>query len=119
MTKSSSERKGERITPAGGSSNGNEEIVLSGIPVQVIPFLPHSRSSFVFRVENLVFSGSIIHAGTLGETPGTYNDELLVAAVKDYIFTLPSADRDLLLMPAIGPPSTVRAEQHLSPIYRE
>lgn len=104
----------ERITP-----DGEKKIVLCGIPLQAIPFLPHSRSSFVFRIENLLFSGSIVHAGTLGETPGTYNDELLVAAVKDHIFSLPSADRDLLLLPSMGPPSTVRAEHHLTPIYRE
>lgn len=94
-------------------------MVLDGMRVEAIPFLPHSRSSFVYRIGNCFFSGSIIHAGSLGETPSDYNEELLVAGVKDHIFTLPGAERDCLLLPSVGPPSTVRAEMHLSPYYRE
>lgn len=96
-----------------------EPLVLEGITLEAIPFLPHSRSSYVYRMGNCLFSGAIVHAGTLGETPTNYNEELLIATVKDQLFTLPGADSDLLLLPSVGPPSTLRAELHLSPYYRE
>lgn len=92
---------------------------LSGISVQAIPVLPHSRSSFLYLIDTVLFTGSIVHAGTLGETISTYNEELLVATVKDHVFTLPHAQRDILLMPSVGPPTSVRAELHLSPFYRD
>lgn len=92
---------------------------LEQLPVHAIPFLPHSRTSYIYRIGNLLFSGAILHAGTLGESLSEYNEELLVAAVKDHLFTLPHADRDMLLLPSVGPPSTIKAEHHLSPYYRE
>lgn len=87
-----------------------------GLTIHAIPVLPHSRSSFIFHLHSLVFTGSIVHAGTLGETETAFAEALLVATVKDYLFTLPA---DTLMLPSVGPPSTVNAERVLSPYYRE
>ena len=93
-------------------------LVLEEIPVQAIPFLPHSHRSYVYRIGDALFSGAIFHAGTLGDTPSTYNEELLIATVEDHLFTLPRAEREIILLPSVGPPSTLQAERHLSPFYR-
>jgi hydroxyacylglutathione hydrolase len=87
-----------------------------GLTIHAIPVLPHSRSSFIYHLHSLVFTGSIVHAGTLGETETAFAEALLVATVKDYLFTLPA---DTLMLPSVGPPSTVNAERVLSPYYRE
>ncbi|WP_018525323.1 hypothetical protein [Alkalispirochaeta alkalica] len=92
---------------------------IGGLRLQALPVLPHSTSSYMYRLGELLFTGTIVHAGTLGETPSSYNEELLVATMKDMIFTIPRAEREMILLPAVGPPSTIRAEQHLSPYYRD
>lgn len=96
-----------------------EKLEPEGISINAIPFLPHSRNSYVYHLGDCLFTGSIVHAGTLGETPSSYNEELLVATVKDHLFTIPQAEKDLLMLPSVGPPSTIRAEMHLSPFYRD
>lgn len=96
--------------------SGEGTIEVGGMPFAAIPALPHSRSSFFYSLDEVVFTGSIIHAGTIGETGSAYAEALLIATVKDYIFTL---DRETLILPSIGPPSTVAAERDLSPYYRE
>lgn len=88
----------------------------AGLQINAIPALPHSRASCIYRINRLVFTGSIVHAGTLGETASQYQEAVLVATIKDYLFTL---DADNLLLPSVGPPSTIRAERELSPYYRD
>jgi glyoxylase-like metal-dependent hydrolase (beta-lactamase superfamily II) len=96
--------------------DGEEEIDCCDFTLRAIPFLPHSRSSYIYHVESLVFTGSIVHAGTLGETANAFSEALLVATVKDHLFSLPEGT---LMLPSVGPPSTLKAEQMLSPYYRE
>jgi hydroxyacylglutathione hydrolase len=84
--------------------------------VVTIPALPHSRSSFFFCLDEVVFTGSIVHAGTIGETGSAYAEALLIASVKDYLF---HRERETLILPSVGPPSTIGAEQDLSPFYRD
>lgn len=96
--------------------DGEETIDCCDFQLRAIPIPPHSRSSYIYHVESLVFTGSIIHAGTLGETENAFSEALLVATVKDYLFPLPEGT---LMLPSVGPPSTLKAEQTLSPYYRE
>lgn len=96
--------------------DGEETIDCCDFSLRAIPILPHSRSSYIYHVESLVFTGSIIHAGTLGETANAFSEALLVATVKDHLFPLPEGT---LMLPSVGPPSTLKAEQTLSPFYRE
>ena len=91
-------------------------IEVGGMPITTIPALPHSRSSFFYSLDEVVFTGSIIHAGTIRETGSAYAEALLIATVKDKIFVL---DSETLILPSIGPPSTVAVERNLSPYYRE
>lgn len=109
-----------RIIAGAGLIFGREAVVLEdgvpfdvdGVTVEAFPFLSHDRSSRVFRVDAALFTGTIVHAGTLGDTPNAFADELLVASVKDYLIDLPDP---MMVLPAVGPPSTLRAERILSP----
>lgn len=84
--------------------------------VEAFPMQHHSSQSLVYRIEDILFTGTIVHAGTLGNTPNAYAEELLVATIKDKLF---SFGDHLIILPSVGPPSTVRAEHHLSPYYRD
>jgi glyoxylase-like metal-dependent hydrolase (beta-lactamase superfamily II) len=109
---------GTRGLPAPRSRvlKAEQTIECSGATIRAIPVLPHSRESFVFVMESLVFTGSIIHAGTLGETENAFAEALLVATVKDFLFPLRD---DTLVLPSVGPPTTLEAERTLSPYYHE
>lgn len=91
-----------------------ETITAAGLSVTGIHALSHSRESCIFQVDELLFSGSIIQAGTLGETPNAFAEELLIATVKDHLF---SNGETRLLLPSVGPPSTIAAEIRLTPFY--
>lgn len=91
-----------------------ESVTVSGLTVTGIHALSHSRESCVFLVDDLLFSGSIVQAGTLGETPNSFAEELLIATIKDYLFA--DGERRLLL-PSVGPASTIAVERRFTPFY--
>ncbi len=95
---------------------GEGTIEVGDMHVMTIPALPHSRTSFFYCLDEAVFTGSIIHAGTIGETGSAYAEALLIASVKDYLF---QRERETLIFPSVGPPSTIGAERDLSPYYRD
>lgn len=95
--------------------SGDQSFQCCGLHVNPIAVPPHSRSSIIFHLHTMVFSGPIVHAGTLGDTPTAFAEALLVATIKDFLFTLPD---DTLLLPSVGPPSTLGTERDLSPYYR-
>lgn len=89
---------------------------VGGLEITAIPMLPHTRRSLVFFVNGVLFTGMIMHAGTLGETPNSYAEALLAASVIDHLFAYPD---ETPILPALGPPSNVRAERALNPWLRE
>lgn len=89
---------------------------VGGLEVTAIPMLPHTRRSLVFHVNGVLLTGTIMHAGTLGETPNSYAEALLAASVIDHLF---GYDDETPILPALGPPSNVRAERALNPWLRE
>lgn len=93
-----------------------ETISTCNLSVTGIRALSHSRESCMFVIDELLFSGSIVQAGTLGETPNGFAEELLVATVKDYLF---AGGASRLLLPSVGPPSTLAIEQRLTPFYSD
>lgn len=85
------------------------------ILVQALPMTAHSRHSVIYQMEEVFFTGPIIHAGTLGETSNTYAQAMLVATVRD---EMTQGDESAVILPGIGPATTVRAELNLTPFYR-
>ncbi len=89
---------------------------LSGLEVRAINTLSHSRESCIYLIDRICFSGSIIQAGALGETPNSFAEQLLIATVKDYLF---EGGEDYVLLPSVGPPSTIAAEQRDTPFFND
>jgi glyoxylase-like metal-dependent hydrolase (beta-lactamase superfamily II) len=112
------------VVAGAGSLNGiactciQEQTTFSvgGLEVTAIPMLPHTRRSLVFHVNGVLLTGMIVHAGTLGEAPNSYAEALLAASVIDHLFVY---DDETPILPALGPPSNVRAERALNPWLRE
>ena len=89
---------------------------VGGIEITALPMLPHTRRSLAFYVSGVLFTGMIMHAGTLGEAPNSYAEALLAASIIDHLFPYPD---ETPILPAVGPPSNVRAERALNPWIRQ
>jgi glyoxylase-like metal-dependent hydrolase (beta-lactamase superfamily II) len=89
---------------------------VSGCRVTAYQTLSHSRMSVLYVIDTYAFTGSIVQAGTLGETPNQFAEALLIANVKDYLL---SDGCDRTILPSVGPPSSVRAERECTPLYGE
>jgi len=92
-----------------------EELEIAGLPVHAIPMPAHSRESVVYRMEEVFFTGPIIHAGTLGRTVNAYAQALMVSTVRDRMARFGESS---VILPGIGPATTIRAELNLTPFYR-
>jgi glyoxylase-like metal-dependent hydrolase (beta-lactamase superfamily II) len=79
----------------------------AGFPIDSI-FLPgHFMDSLMYRIGDFLFPGDILSAGTVIDTGSSYGQELLVQSVREIIAPLPG---HTLILPAYGPPSTIRVE---------
>lgn len=71
-------------------------------------FLPgHYLDSLIFHIDDHLFTGDILTAGTITNTDGAYGRALLIQCIKESILDLPV---HTLILPAAGPPSTVGIE---------
>ena len=71
-------------------------------------FLPgHYLDSLIFHIDDFLFTGDIITAGTMTDADGAYGRALLIQCIKESILDLPV---HTLILPSAGPPSTVSIE---------
>ena len=71
-------------------------------------FLPgHYLDSLVFHIDDFLFTGDIVTAGSITDADGAYGRALLIQCIKESILDLPT---HTLVLPAFGPPSTVGIE---------
>ena len=72
----------------------------------------HASDAVAYRLGDILFPGAALHAGGIGGTPSAAARTALVDAIRTRILTLP--DR-VTIMPAHGPPTTVKAERAFNP----
>ena len=84
---------------------GDGCIDLAGYPVKYFAIPAHSSYSYMFQIENVLFTGPSISAGMIGKT---YVSKTLQNILKIKLTTM---DDDLVVMPFYGPPSSVRLER--------
>ena len=84
---------------------GDGYIDLAGYPVKYFAIPAHSSYSYMFQIENVLFTGPSISAGMIGKT---YVSKTLQNILKIKLTTM---DDDLVVMPFYGPPSSVRLER--------
>jgi glyoxylase-like metal-dependent hydrolase (beta-lactamase superfamily II) len=110
---------GVRVEPAPEPTRfleGGDEVTVGELTLTVLHTPGHSPGSVSFRIENAVFVGDLLFAGSIGRTDlqgGDYNT--LIRSVRDKIFTLPE---DTLVYPGHGPTTTVGTEKRMNPFFR-
>ena len=89
-------------------------VEICGFPVTVIPIQGHSSDSLVYVIGDYMFTGDTFSAGTLGATPNEYARELLKEEIHKKILSI---DRNFLIFPGHGSPSTLDAERTTNPLF--
>ena len=84
---------------------GDGCIDLAGYPVRYFAIPAHSSYSYMFQIENILFTGASISAGMIGQT---YVSKTLQNILKIKLTTM---DDNLVVMPFYGPPSSVELER--------
>lgn len=88
--------------------SGDGIIDIAGFKVKYF-FIPGvAPDSFMFQIEHVVFIGSSLSAGMLGQTSNIYASRNLQINLKNKLLTLPD---DVIIMPAYGPLSSVGVER--------
>ncbi len=92
---------------------GGEEFSLGDTKIMIIHTPGHSQGGISIRIENLVFSGDTLFAGSVGRTdlPGG-NMDRLIKSIKEKLFSLPE---DTKILPGHGPASTIETEMIENP----
>ena len=84
---------------------GDGCIDLAAYPVRYFAIPAHSSYSYMFQIENILFTGASISAGMIGQT---YVSKTLQNILKIKLTTM---DDNLVVMPFYGPPSSVKLER--------
>lgn len=94
---------------AGNETNvitGSGKIKIAKMPVYYIAMPGHTADSVVYGIGNLLFTGDVLFAGSMGSTNSSYSEFLLHTNIENKIF---SQQDNVVLMPGHGPPSSIRA----------
>ncbi len=93
-----------------------QEIPFGELSLKVIHTPGHSPGSVSYLVDDAVFVGDLLFAGSIGRTDlqgGDYNT--LIRSVREKIFTLPE---DTVVYPGHGPATRVGTEKRSNPFFR-
>lgn len=95
---------------------GGDRLDLNGIPVEVLDLPGHTSDSVAYRIEDMIFTGDSLGAGTLGNTPNSYSRAMLQKNIRSKLFSL---DGHIKIFPGHGPPSVLSAERDFNPHFSE
>ena len=85
---------------------GDGKIRVAKMVVRYMTIPGHTADSIVYGIGNLLFTGDVLFAGSMGSTNSSYSELILRTNIENNIF---SQQDGLVLMPGHGPPSTVEA----------
>lgn len=85
---------------------------LGQLRVQTLSTPGHTRGGFSYRINQTVFSGDCIFAGSMGRANASWSG--LFESITTRLLTLPEATR---LLPGHGPASTVGEEKRYNPFF--
>ncbi len=99
--------------PADVLLSGGEVLQLAGLELEVLHTPGHSPGGICLKVENVLFTGDTLFAGSVGRTdfPGSSWNEL-IRSITEVVLPL---DPDTVIYPGHGPTSTLRAEKDHNP----
>ena len=96
---------------------GDDDVIdLAGLSLRVHHAPGHTEGSVVFTLDDTMFSGDVLFAGSIGRTdlPGG-DHEAMLASLRRVI--LPASD-DVRVLPGHGPETTIGAERASNPFLR-
>lgn len=91
--------------------SGDGKFRIGQINVRYMTIPGHTSDSVVYGIGNLLFTGDVIFAGTIGSTNSSYSEFILRSNIENKIF---SQLDDTILMPGHGPPTSVEAEKNFN-----
>ncbi|MCY4436768.1 MAG: MBL fold metallo-hydrolase [Chloroflexi bacterium] len=95
---------------------GGEELALGGLTIRTLHTPGHSAGGMCFLVEDHLFAGDTLFAGSVGRSDFEDSDgELLLKVIAEKILPLPDATR---VLPGHGDETTVGAERAGNPFLQ-
>ena len=85
---------------------GDGKIRVAKMIVRYMTMPGHTADSVVYGIGNVLFTGDVLFAGSMGSTNSSYSEVILRTNIENNIF---SQQDGVILMPGHGPPSTVEA----------
>jgi len=82
---------------------------------EIIETPGHSDDSLCFKLNQFLFTGDTLTAGSISKNPG-YAKDTLISTIKKKLLTL---DDDTLIFPGHGPPSRIAIEREFNPWLQE
>ena len=93
-----------------------DRLKIGGMEVKVIHTPGHSPGSICLYVDDVLFSGDTLFAGSVGRTDIEGGDtESLVRSIKERLYVLPD---DVRVYPGHGPPTRIGLEKTSNPFVR-
>jgi len=105
-------RSGTTCGIRGRALSEGDSLELGRLTFLVLETPGHTPDSISFAVEDIVFTGDALFAGSVGGTSSVKDFETEIAGIRTRILTHPRATR---LFPGHGPPSTVAVEATFNP----
>jgi len=94
-----------------------QRLDLAGIPLVVKHTPGHTEGSVVFELDEVMFSGDVLFAGSIGRTDLPGGDHAaMIESLRRVI--LPASDH-LVVLPGHGPQTTIAAERAANPYLRQ
>lgn len=88
--------------------NGDGRIRIGGMMVHYMAVPGHTADSIVYKIGNMIFTGDVLMAGTIGNTSSSYSEVILRTNIEQKIL---SQNEDAIVLPGHGPPVTVEASR--------
>ena len=85
---------------------GDGKIRVAKMNVRYMTMTGHTADSVVYGIGNILFTGDVLFAGSMGSTNSSYSEVMLRTNIENNIF---SQQDGVILMPGHGPPSTIEA----------
>lgn len=85
-----------------------DEFEEAGFRIKAIALPGHSQDSIVYKLEDYLFTGDVIHAGLLGRTTSSFNTLALIDRIRAKLL---SYEDETVILPGHGPPTTVGTER--------
>jgi hydroxyacylglutathione hydrolase len=96
---------------------GGETIELAGLALDVVAVPGHSPAHLAYHVDESLFSGDVLFAGSVGRTDLPGGDwDLLLASIRALVEAYPP---ETVVYPGHGPPTTLGAELARNPFLGE